>query len=167
MDEYQLIISLAVAMGVGLLIGLQREQSAHVQEKSDKTFIGGIRTYPLFSIAGVPLAALAAKSAGIWVVPAALIALMIPASLAYADGIRRGGDRGITSEAALVVTFLLGVLTVSDQVVAVLSVRLLLVAGISVVVTGILALKEPLHSLASKFSRLTTCTRRSNSWCWR
>jgi uncharacterized membrane protein (DUF4010 family) len=31
-------------------------------------------------------------------------------------------------------------------------VRLLLVAGIAVVVTGILALKEPLHSLASKFS---------------
>jgi len=138
-------------MGVGLLIGLQREQSAHAQDKSDKTFIGGIRTFPLFSIAGA-LAALAARSAGVWVVAAALIALMVPVSLAYFDGIRRGGDRGLTSETALVVTFLLGVLAVSEQVVPLLPVRLLLVAGIAVVVTGILALKEPLHSLASKFS---------------
>jgi uncharacterized membrane protein (DUF4010 family) len=162
MDEYPLIISLAVAMGTGLLIGLQREHSANILQRNhaqdgqkhprvDITFIGGIRTYPLFSIAGA-LSALAAKAFGMWIVAAALIALTVPVAIAYADGIRRGGDRGITSETALVVTFLLGVLSVSNEFVSQLGARLLLVSGIAVVVTGILALKEPLHSLASKFS---------------
>jgi uncharacterized membrane protein (DUF4010 family) len=149
MGNYELLASLAVALGVGLLIGLQREHSASVEDKST---IGGIRTYPLVAIAGA-LAALAAQALTHWIVVAGLLAVMIPVSMAYYEGLRANGDRGITSDVTVIVTYLLGALAVSRQVIAVPSQRLLLIAGTAVAVTALLSLKEPLHKLVSRFSR--------------
>jgi uncharacterized membrane protein (DUF4010 family) len=149
MGNYELIASLAVALGTGFLIGLQREHSASLEEKST---IGGIRTYPLVALAG-GIAALVAQAYTHWILIAGLLALMIPISIAYFEELRGSGDRGITSEVTMIVTYLLGALSVSRQVLFEPSQRLLLIAGSAVAVTSLLSLKEPLHKLVSRFSR--------------
>lgn len=85
---------LAIAVLLGALIGLQREQS--------QSRLGGIRTFPLVALLG----ALAGFLPGPWPVAAGLVALM---------GVAVGASRppkddsgGITSEVALLATFLIG-----------------------------------------------------------
>jgi uncharacterized membrane protein (DUF4010 family) len=142
-------IALLVALGVGFIIGLQREQTAS-QEQTPA--LAGVRTYPLVALSGA-LAALLAPRFGAWLVGLGFIALLIPLALAYADDLRHRRDRGITSDVALVLTYLLGCVTTADGVAGSLKERLLLCAGTAVAVTALLTSKAPLHKLASKISR--------------
>jgi uncharacterized membrane protein (DUF4010 family) len=144
--------SLAVALGVGFLIGLQREQSAAAQQEAERSLLGGVRTYPLVALVGA-LCVLLAGRLGVWIVGAGFLSLLIPLGLAYADDLRRERDRGITSEVALVLTFLLGCLTSADGVAGTLQERLLLCASMAVAVTALLSYKDPLHRLAARISR--------------
>jgi uncharacterized membrane protein (DUF4010 family) len=145
-------VALAVALGVGFLIGLQREKSAAREDPSGRTGLGGIRTYPLVALSGA-LAVLLASRFGSWVVGAGFVALLLPMGLAYADDLRRERDRGITSEVALVLTYFLGCLAAADGVAGSEKERFLLCASLSVAVTALLSLKDPLHALASHISR--------------
>ena len=52
MSEYEPFIALLMALGVGLLIGIQREQSSSLKKAEDGSYLGGVRTYPLYSLAG-------------------------------------------------------------------------------------------------------------------
>ncbi|HEY3324880.1 MAG TPA: MgtC/SapB family protein [Planctomycetota bacterium] len=151
MDQYEPFISLAVALGIGLLIGLQREQSLAAEGVSDKSGLGGVRTYPLFAIAG-GLSTILSKQLGAWFVGATFLILLIPLAIAYADDVRTGRDRGLTSKLAFVVTFLLGALSCSDSAIQPHSHKLLVCASIAVVVTSLLSLKRPLHAIAAKIS---------------
>jgi uncharacterized membrane protein YhiD involved in acid resistance len=51
MDSYELYLSLSIAAVAGLLIGIERDQSAP-RDQSAKSFLGGARTHPLFALAG-------------------------------------------------------------------------------------------------------------------
>jgi uncharacterized membrane protein (DUF4010 family) len=141
-----------VALGVGFLIGLQREQSAAAEREIDRSLLGGVRTYPLVALVGALCVLLAARF-GAWTVGAGFISFMIPVGLAYADDLRHNRDRGITSEVALVLTFLLGCLTTADGVAGSPKERLLLCAAMAVAVTALLSYKDPLHALAARVSR--------------
>ncbi|MCH7228046.1 MgtC/SapB family protein [Haloferula sp. A504] len=97
-----LLVSLAIALGLGLLIGLQREW---VQKP-----MAGIRTFPLVALLG-GLSAAIAEAHGGWVIAAALlgcVALMIFANVPGAGDAREEGP-GLTTEFALLVTFAVGV----------------------------------------------------------
>lgn len=142
-------LSLLVALGIGFIIGLQREQSAAGEGGQP---LAGVRTYPLVALIGA-LSTLLSVRLGAWLVGAAFAALMVPLGLAYADDLRRDRDRGITSESALVVTFFLGCLTTADGVAGPLKQRLLLATAAAVAVTALLSSKHPLHRLAEKISR--------------
>ena len=107
-------VSLAVALGIGFLIGLQREQSAATQEGGSRSLLGGVRTYPLVALVGA-LSVLLANRFGSWILAVAFAAILIPLALAYADDLRQGRDRGITSEVALLITFLLGSLSSTSR----------------------------------------------------
>lgn len=144
--------ALAVALGVGFLIGLQREKSAAEEKKEDSRPLGGVRTYPLIALAGALTVLLSARL-GAWIVGAGFVAILIPLTLAYADELKHGRDRGITSEIALVVTYLLGCMTTADGVSGSTRERLLSCAAIAVAVTALLSYKDPLHALAAKISR--------------
>jgi len=115
MDEFEPFLSIGVALGVGLLIGLQREQAAAPEEQHRFGFLGGARTHPLFALAGA-LSVLLAESVGPWVIGVVLGALLVLVGLAYVASTRRGEVRALTSEAALLVTFLLGALAMSPDV---------------------------------------------------
>lgn len=123
---------LAVALGLGLLLGVQRERTEHS--------IGGIRTFPLIALFGTVCAQLAQAFGG-WIVAAGLLALtavVIQANFAK----EKSGviDPGMTTEIAALLLFGLGAyLVIGDMATA-------------VVLGGAMALllhwKKPMHRFA-------------------
>lgn len=150
MDSQGILFSLGTALGIGFLIGLQREQAAREESGGPKP-LGGVRTYPLVALLGA-LAALMARPYGAWILGAALVALLVPLGLAYADDLRRDRDRGITSEMAFVVTLFLGALCTTPGILPGTHDRLLVAAAAGVGALALLSGKKPLHQWAQKMS---------------
>jgi len=144
--------SMAVALAVGFLIGLQREQSASQEAAGERSALGGIRTYPLVALSGAICVLLSGKF-GLWLPALGFVSFLIPFTLAYADDLRKGRDRGITTEVAFVLTYFLGCLAAADGIAGSTKERLLLCASLGVAVTALLSFKDPLHALAARISR--------------
>ncbi len=118
---------MAVALGIGLLVGVERERR---KGSGPTRRSAGIRTFALASLTGAVSIALGGPSL---LVVAALVvgALSI---FGYAKG--HSGDPGITSEVALLTTTLLGALAVREPMAS---------ASIAVVVTILLAGRNRIH----------------------
>ena len=133
-------IGLAVALGCGLLIGLERERR---KRRGPQREAAGMRSFTLAALAG----ALAQTLAQPLLVAAGALAVLLLAGVAYARSRFGAQDRapdadpGLTTELALFVTYLLGVLAVTDPPVA---------AGAGVVVAALLAGREKLHRFATR-----------------
>jgi uncharacterized membrane protein (DUF4010 family) len=140
MEHTELILRFAIALLIGLLIGLERE-FARVKEEV-KSF-AGIRTFPLISLLGCS-AALITDLTSAWTfgLLAALVGLLI--AIAYTFDAREGRV-GLTSEVAAIVVFACGALCYWDY--------LDLAAALIVVTFGFLTLKPQLHGLAERISR--------------
>ncbi len=149
MQQPEIFGGLAVALGVGFLIGLQREQSA-VGDPTPRG-LGGIRTYPLAALLGATCTLLA-RPLGAWVVGAGLLVLLVPIAIAFADDVRRDRDRGITSELAFVLTYFLGALSLSPDILPVPQTRFLVTAAVGVAVAALLSMKQPLHEWVARIS---------------
>lgn len=123
---------LAVALGIGLLIGLERER-----RRRDETvgLTGGLRTHAVVAVAG----ALAMQFPGAALVAAG--ASFVGALVVVAYWRSRSIDPGITSEVTLFTTYLLG---------AYATVQPALAAAIGVVVALTLLLREALHRFVSR-----------------
>ncbi len=121
------IVGFAAALGVGLLIGIERERSKGTGPERKP---GGIRTFTLFALAG----AVAAAVQNPWLTPATVLAAAAFAAVAYHHSAAR--DPGLTTEIALVVTTLLGILAYRQPEVG---------AGLGVVVAIMLAARSRLH----------------------
>ena len=120
-------IRLAVAIGIGLLIGAERERRKGIGSQRGAA---GVRTFALAAFAGALSSYF--KSEALLVAIAAGAVLL--SAIAYRRTSRK--DPGLTTEFALVVTVLLGALTMQNPVLA---------AGLSVVTTILLAARERLH----------------------
>jgi uncharacterized membrane protein (DUF4010 family) len=141
--------ALAVALAVGLLVGVERERTRPPEE--EKRFFGGIRTYPLFSLLGA-LSTLLAPVLGPWPFVLATVSTLMLVGLSYRSDLERG-HHGLTSEGAFLVVFLLGALSTANGVLEPFSRRALTVSAVAVVVTFLLSAKVPLHQLSQKLSR--------------
>jgi len=131
-DEGQDALRLAVALGIGLLLGAERERR---KGEGRRRGAAGIRTFALVALAGG-----VAMAVGGGVVLAAALAFVAAAVVAaYVLGDRE--DPGLTTEVAVVVAFLLGALAWEEPQLA---------AGLAVVVTILLAAREQLHRLVSQ-----------------
>ncbi len=149
MEPLEPYLSLAVAAAAGLLIGLEREQSAPQHQGS--SFLGGARTHPLFALVAA-VAMLLERQVG-WAAPVAAFAALVTFLVVnYADDVRRGADRGLTSEAAFLLSFLLGALATS-RAIEPTGHRLVVVAALAVVATLLLSAKPVLHPFVSRVSR--------------
>ena len=127
-------LQLAVALGLGLLVGLQRERM--------DSAIAGIRTFALITVLGA-LAAQLGQVFGGWVVAAGLVA---SAGLVTAGNLSRlpegKAEPGQTTEFAALVMYGIGAwLVVGSMAQAVV---------LGGVVALLLQLREPLHELAGK-----------------
>ncbi|MBI2378179.1 MAG: MgtC/SapB family protein [Deltaproteobacteria bacterium] len=150
MEAFEPYVTLLVVIGVGLLIGLERERSVPVDEES--TLLAGARTHPMFALAGAA-AMLLGREIGSWVFGIVLCGVLSLVGIAYADDVRKERDRGLTSEAAFVMAFLLGGLAMTERVIGEGPKKLITVVAIGVLVTTLLSLKPTLHGFAKRVSR--------------
>lgn len=134
--DYHDLITLAIAFGLGLLVGLQRQKSDHE--------MAGVRTFTLISIMGVISAFLARDYGNPYIIPVfgmCLTALLVTANIIKVKNLN-DNDIGQTTEVAALLMFAVGAyLVVGDRVVAVI------VGG---AITILLYLKEHLHSFIEK-----------------
>lgn len=151
--RYESFVSLAIALGCGFLIGLQRQHVlATGSEQDGPGELGGVRTYPLYGLAGA-LSMLFLPTAGPVLLIVVLLVMMFPVMLAYWDDVRQGRGRGVTSEVTFVIAFLLGAVSAAETSITPPSHRWLLAAAGAVATTSLLAMKEPLHRFARIISR--------------
>lgn len=94
------LLRLGVALGLGLLVGLQRERSGSA--------LAGVRTFALTALLG-GLAALLAQPFGPWVIATGLIAVAAMVVMGNVAKLRAGmHDPGITTEVAILLMFVVG-----------------------------------------------------------
>jgi uncharacterized membrane protein (DUF4010 family) len=148
-DSHEPLVSLALAAAAGLLIGLERERSKPSDE-SRISFLGGARTHPLLALVG-GVSMLVARETGVVAVVVPFGALVVLIGLNYAGEVWRDAHRGITSEAAFLLSFLLGVLALTRGVLEPTQ-KILAVSSIAVVATFLLSAKPTLHPLVQRLS---------------
>lgn len=138
--DLDLLLNLSTALGVGLLIGTERSWSGRDDDSEE---LAGIRTFGLSGLFG-GLAALSIGhlGAGAWIAIFVLLALLVIAG--YVVESRYSADHGMTTEVAMLLTFLLGSLAVAES--------RLLAGSIAVVVALLLSLKTHLHAAARRLS---------------
>lgn len=131
MQEYTQLIGLSVALAIGLLVGIERERGKGTGADRGAA---GVRTFTLMALAGAISDLIG--TAGI-LVSGAFVVLAALASYRAT----RGRDPGLTTEVALLVVFLLGVLAMRHAALS---------AGLGVIVTTLLIAKTKLHSFVNK-----------------
>ncbi|WP_312245255.1 MgtC/SapB family protein [Stutzerimonas nitrititolerans] len=136
----ELLLNLATALGVGLLIGTERSWS---ERHRDTQELAGMRTFGLSGLFG-GLAVLGADHFGAmaWIAMFVVLALLVITG--YLVESRANADHGLTTEVAMLLTFLLGSLAVAES--------RLLAAALAVVVALLLSLKARLHGALRKLS---------------
>lgn len=122
-----LILGFLVALGVGLLIGIDRERK---KGEGPARAAAGLRTFTLASLAGAAGMAVGQEL----LLTAVVLGVAAFASLSYWH--TRQTDPGLTTEIALVVTALLGGLSIREPAFA---------AGLGVVVAALLNARTALH----------------------
>ena len=135
MADLELLGDLAIALGIGMLIGLQREQAGK------GILAAGSRTFPLVAILG---GACQAFLPNLLVVAYGGIVLL--AALGYLARVREVGDPGLATPIAACLTFLLGAMVVASDLARLAAIIL------AVITTVFLAMKEPLHGFARRLS---------------
>lgn len=137
----ELFLNLAMALAVGLLIGTERSWSG--RENPGQELVAGIRTFGLAGLFG-GLAAISTSHLGAiaWVAMFSMLALLVIAG--YVIDARRSGDHGMTTEVALLLTFVLGSLAVAES--------RQLAAACAIVVALLLSLKARLHQALKRLS---------------
>lgn len=121
------LLGLAAALGAGLLIGIERERR---KGTGPNRALAGVRTFTLSALAGA-----VAQLTGYQVLVIAGAALLVVlAGIGYRR--QRSRDPGVTTEVALFVTYVIGVIAMSSPSLA---------AGAAVVVTALLASRGSLH----------------------
>jgi uncharacterized membrane protein (DUF4010 family) len=128
------LLGIAVALGCGLLIGIERERR---KRRGPRRALAGVRT---FTLAGL-LGALAAALGGPVPIGAGAALVLVLTAIGYLEDRRRNTrDPGITTELALFLTYLLGVTAIG---------RPLLAGGAAVIVAMVLAARTELHRFST------------------
>ena len=126
MIDKSLWLNLAVALGLGLLIGAERERS---KGSVPDTSSAGIRTFTIASLLGA-----VSTMFNFWLLVVSIFCVTIFEAIAYFN--QRGKEPGLTTEVALIFTMILGGLAMSSTALA---------AALAVSVAVLLAAKEPIH----------------------
>jgi uncharacterized membrane protein (DUF4010 family) len=139
------LLSIAVSVAAGGLVGAERQQAHRGRAGSD---FGGVRTFPLVALAGA-MSAMLRPLVGAWLLVAVLAGIV--ALLAISHARSKDEDVGVSSEVAAIVTFVLGALAGTQDLLP-NGPRYLLVAAGAATTMGLLALKRPLHGFIARVS---------------
>lgn len=142
MDDHDILVRLALALAVGLLLGMER--GWHGRDEAEGKRIAGIRTFALTGLFGGVSGWLAALT--IPVFPAlAIFALGGLLAVSYWVSTKSGDDFGITTEIALLLTFVLGVTSVVGEMAP--------TVAVAVVAVLLLSMKPALHRWLKQIKR--------------
>jgi uncharacterized membrane protein (DUF4010 family) len=136
MDEKALLSTYLTALGIGLLMGIERERA--------KAGGPGLRSFALVALAGASAALLGQLADSAWTVGAALIAVTAIAVSGSLRAERSEDGPGATTSAALLLCFLLGTLCAYDH-------RELAV-GVAVTATALMYFRPELHGFSQRLS---------------
>lgn len=126
-----LAVDVLVAVGIGALVGIEREAS------ESAGVVAGSRTFPLVALLGALTRAFFPDA--LWV---ALLALALPITAAYVARVVVEGDLGTTTPVALLLTFVFGAMATHSADGRTLAVTF------GAVTTVLLAAKGPIHAFA-------------------
>jgi len=132
------IQNFAIAILIGALIGIEREK-----RRDTEVTIGGIRTFVLLAMLGAAGGFLSARFDTVWplLVVVAIGGMTVVAGLLIDLDESKKPTGLITELAAIVVTLLAGLATLGQPALAV---------SLGIVVTALLAYKQPLHGLIDR-----------------
>jgi uncharacterized membrane protein (DUF4010 family) len=130
MNESLGMMGAAAALGIGMLIGLERERH---KGRGERRGSAGLRTFAISALLGYA----AMEVGAALLVGIVAIGLTLLITVAYWRG--RDDDPGVTSEVALIIVLILGALCTRAPELAV---------AIGVVVAGLLTYRENLHHFA-------------------
>jgi uncharacterized membrane protein (DUF4010 family) len=135
-DPLETFKAIGMSLGLGLLVGLQRE---HAESQ-----VAGIRTFALVTLLGT-LMAMLGQSYGGWLVAVGALCVAVLLFVANLAKMRRGlTEPGLTTEIAALVMYGIGAyLVLGDTAVAVLA------GGI---VAVLLQFKQPMHAFVNQWS---------------
>lgn len=148
MSFADIFLGFLIALAAGALIGIEREQSMAVDRK---TSLGGIRTFPLIAFAGA-LSALLSHTLGVWPVLGSLLVIGMFLAVSYYQEWEAEGTRGVTTEVAALITFLLGALALTPNLPLETRSRYLLIIASAGAVMALLSFKQPLHRAVARVS---------------
>ncbi len=141
MIEYQLTLNFIIAILLGILIGLEREYS---QSKFRQRKYGGIRTFSLIALLGA-FAGFFSQEFTVWIGIVAFAAIIILIAVSHFFFLSRHGIIGITTEIAGILTFFIGMLSVT--------IHTSLAIILAVIITLVLYERTALHSFAAKLTK--------------
>ncbi|OGT65903.1 MAG: hypothetical protein A3I13_04025 [Gammaproteobacteria bacterium RIFCSPLOWO2_02_FULL_47_50] len=133
-NELQILFDLFTAFGIGLLIGIERGWKGRAKEEGNR--IAGIRTFTLAGILGGISGQLSLVT-GSWLLGAIFFSFTIMITVGHYIGTKESSDIGITSQVALLITFILGAWAAY--------ISNIYVFGVAVVVIAILGYKPEIH----------------------
>ena len=126
-------LPLGVALALGLLVGLQRERASPT--------VAGVRTSAITALLGASTALLMAPL-GVWLVVAGFLGVLGAIVVGNIAAMREGPvDPGVTSEIALLATYIVGAMTVTGP--------LEVAVALGVTIAVLLQAKTALHRFAS------------------
>lgn len=129
----------AMALLMGLLIGIEREHS----RRADEPLFAGVRTFPIIVLSGY-LSGLLTQAGFTWVLPVALAGTCAIVVTAYAAKLE-GPHKSATTEFVAVLAFIFGALAALGFLIP--------AATFAVVTALLLSIKAPLHLLAQKIQQ--------------
>jgi uncharacterized membrane protein (DUF4010 family) len=132
MMDNALLLNLGVALGIGLLVGAERERSKSKVQAGDgqaDNTLAGIRTFTIASLLGAITSWM-----NFWLLFAATLCVAVFAAVAFY--VRRDERLGLTTEISLLFTVILGALAMTAPILA---------ASLAVSAAILLAAKEPIH----------------------
>ncbi|MEI6563126.1 MAG: DUF4010 domain-containing protein [bacterium] len=138
--EWTLGLRFLVALAMGFLIGLERETG---RKERRQFFFGGVRTFPIVSLFGFSCAWLFSSGMPL-LLPVGLLAVTALTVVAYLEKIK-AGRFGATSEVSVLVTYMIGALSLLSDV------RLPIAIG--VVNTILLSEKSTLENYVARLNR--------------
>jgi uncharacterized membrane protein (DUF4010 family) len=136
-DPIDIFYRFGAALLIGLLIGLQREY-AHLQHEQEEQAFGGTRTFALLGLLGCTAAFLADQMESVFVFVTIVAIASGLIMIAYVSTARKGSI-GMTTEAAAVVTMLIGAICFQGE--------LAIAAALGVAMTVLLELKLQTRTL--------------------
>lgn len=137
---HSLLLRSLITLGIGLLVGLEREYAKRVVDREEQ--FAGVRTYPLIAMLGF-ISALLGDLYGPSFLVVGFAGIIILVGATYVM-MAKASSYGITTELAGIIVFLLGALVFDGYI--------LLATTIAVLVVSLLTLKVRLHTFIATLS---------------